>query len=423
MSKNIRSVPQADVSAPPTTAPRIIYLGGYVDEAIVRERGLRSHNAAGSNRMVRIGRALAAAGYRPVLLSPATSLRAWVWGAFLHPVRLRRAGQTPVVFSAMVNVPALNVLIAPLLQFVALRSLLRRGNVTGAVIYNFNPSLVVLTAYMKYVWQLRVVQDVEDISEPRLRDWLPSSSTNPVQQIVFWICQHIISRMVDGYFVPTRRFLKHLPQGSKRAVVTGCIAVDRSIPQASASPLRVLFAGKVEREHGIETFVRALKILDARETGARIQVDITGTGDLAHWVERELRSLRRVNAQFHGFVSSPAYRGILKAAHVCVALQDASGRHAQYKTPSKVYEFLGYAKAVIATDVGDIAALGREVLVILPVLRPEVLAAALERMAENPRETATMRQLARAHAEKNFSYRAVGAVLHALLDPKDSFKA
>lgn len=394
---------------------RVVYLGGYVDEGIVRERALRSHNAAGSNRMVRIARALAAAGFRPILLSPATSLRAGRRGTRVYPSRVHRAGRVPVVFAAMVNIPGLNVLVSPVMQFLALRGVLRKGDTVAAVIYNFNPSLVLLAAYLKYVWRLPLVQNVEDVSEPRLSDWLPGAHARPVQQLVFWISQHIIARMVAGYIVPTRRFLDHLPAKTGVAVVTGCIAIEGEAPQTAAPPLRVLFAGKIEREHGVHTLVEALKLLDDCSPAPEIEVDVTGGGDMADWVRHEFAGLTRIRARYHGFVSGEVYRELLISAQICVALQDPEGRYASFKTPSKVYEFLGYGKAVIATDVGDIAELDGDILIVLPALDATALAAALGRLAGDPEATASLRRRAWAFAGTHFSYQAVGAVLRDLI--------
>ena len=256
----IAGEPISETTSSATNTPRVIYLGAYVDELIILERGLPISQRG---RVQQDGSSRAGpdcCGFRPVLLSPATSFRAWTWGSLLRPVRIHRAGPIPVVFAAMVNIPGLNILAAPLLQFLALRGLLRKGGTVGAVIYNFNPSLVLLAIYMKYIWKIRLVQNIEDISVPRLCDWLPNSGTRPVQQLVYWICQHAIARIVDDYVVPTRRFLAHLPKKPASAVVSGCIAINEDEPQHPARPLRVLYAGSIEREHGAHVFVNALKI-------------------------------------------------------------------------------------------------------------------------------------------------------------------
>lgn len=398
---------------------RVIYLGGYVDDAIVRERGLSTHNAAGSNRMARIAQALAAAGLRPVLLSPATSLRAGRRGQLLYPLRIHRAGRAPVIFAAVLNIPGLNIATTVLMQFIALRGILRKGNVKTAVVYNYNISLVLLSAYLKYCWHLPLVHNVEDIAEPRMLDWLPGRRARPVQQLVYWVCQHAIARIASSYVVPTRRFLDHLPQKSAVAVVTGCIAIQGAPPLPASPPLRVLFAGKIECEHGVHTLVEALKLLDAQSPVPAIEVDVTGGGEMADWVRRELADLTSIPARYHGFVTGSKYRELLSAAHVCVAQQDPKGRHASFKTPSKVYEFLGYGKAVIATDVGDIGELDGDALIALPALDPAALADVLNNLASDTNKTVSLRRRARAHAEAHFTYLTVGKSLHELMQKNE----
>lgn len=398
----------------PPARPRVLYIGGYLDEVIVRERGLPTHNAAGSNRMARLGRALAAGGYRPVLLSPGTSLRARSAGPLLMPVRVHRSGPVPVVFARMLNLPGLNILVAPFVMLVSMCTLLRKGNVAAVIVYNFNPTFVLLTLYLRLFFGGVLLQNVEDVSEPRLADWLPGSSARPMQQLVFWVCMHLIARMVDGYVVPTRRFLAHLPYRERQALITGCIAVEAVSLRPEPPPLRVLFAGKFEPEHGSLAFLEALRLLDAEVPAGQIEINIVGPGSKS----ADLAGLRNIRGHSHGFVSAHAYRDLLTRAQVCVALQDPAGRYANLKTPSKFYEFLGYGKAVVATNVGDIAEIENDVLILLPQLSGAAVAAALRKLAEDPAATLALRQAAFSHSKRHFAYPAVGAVLRQLLSPK-----
>lgn len=395
---------------------RVLYLGSFLDEAIVAERGLRSHNAAGSNRMQRLSQALRRAGFRPILLSPATSLRAVrKGGPWLHPARVRRRGGMAVVHAPALNVIGLNMLTAPFFQLAVMRRI-RRRPLKGGIVYNFSPGLVLLTAWLAMTSGLRIVNNVEDVSVPVLSDWSRGSEARPVQQLVFWLCMHLVARMSDAYLVPTRRFLSYLPRKTSVEVVTGCIDIPSQADDVPAPPpLRVLYAGKVEREHGIVQFVEALEMLDRTGAATRLRADISGAGPMSDWVAGRLATLRSLPVTQHGFVSRAEYAELLGAAHVCVVLQDPDGRYADFKTPSKIYEFLGHGKAVITTPVGDVGELPRDALVLLGDLSAKEIAAHLDRLATGPERVAELQHNAGTHAVEAFSYETVGRRLGRLL--------
>jgi glycosyltransferase involved in cell wall biosynthesis len=399
--------------------PRVIYVGPYLDEIIVRERGLRGHNAAGSNRMARIGRALAAAGLRPIILSPATSLQAKAAKGVMLPRRVHKTGPVAVVYATCVNIMGLNVLASVVTQFLTLRALIYREPLSGVIFYNSNAANILMAVYLRFFTRLRILHNVEDIYEPQFSDWTSGSGARPLQNLTFWVGQKLMGLMVDGYIVPTERFLARLATRPTACVITGCIDIKGAPPRTPIAPFRVLYAGKVEREHGIRHFIEALQILDGSGNPPIIEADISGTGDQSYFAAEAVKSLVNIKARFHGFVSKDAYSRLLADADICLALQDPAGRNAQLKTPSKVYEFIGYGKAVIATDVGDLAHLSPDVLKIMPTLGANELAALIERLSNDAKATARLQNAARNHAVNHYSYESVGEVIARMINPSD----
>lgn len=366
--------------------------------------------------MDRLAQALHSGGYRPVILSPAASLRMKSPELF-HKACLRRRQGAPAIFAPVINIFGLNVLSSWIFQFICLRNILRSNKVCGVVIYNFNPSLVIMCAYLKWIRRLPVINNVEDVSVPSLKDWQAETEARPVQQIIFSVCMNLVARMSAAYVVPTRRFLDYLPPKKHSSVVTGCIETttfDRFSTLERFQSLRVMFAGKVEREHGIVEFIQALKQLDAMVEPPNLQVDISGTGSMADWVHAQVGHLRKIKVTYHGFVTVADYKILLQRAQVCVALQNPTGRYAEFKTPSKVYEFLGRGKAVIATDVGDIRDMPDGTILMIDKLESTSIAAKLLWLCADPARTVGLQAAAQRHAEKNFSFAAVGMALKAL---------
>ena len=119
---------------------------------------------------------------------------------------------------------------------------------------------------------------------------------------------HLVARMSNAYLVPTQRFLSYLPRKRAVEVVTGCIDIPpRADDFAIPPPLRVLYAGKIEREHGIVQFVEVLETLDVTPAAARLEADISGAGPMSDWVAGRLGRLTRIEARQHGFVTSAQY--------------------------------------------------------------------------------------------------------------------
>lgn len=398
---------------------RIMYLGSHLDETIVKERGLRSHNAAGSNRMKRLALALRAADFRPIIVSPATSLRAHSpSGPLLHPARVRRVNGIAVIYAPALNIVGLGALTSLFFQIVVILRV-RRQNLAGAIIYNFSPGLALLALWLALERKLTLVNNIEDVSVPSLSDWSRNADARPIQQLVFWACMNIVARVSDSYVVPTKRFLDYLPR-RRTETVTGCIHTPTTMSSNTPQPpLRLLYAGKIEREHGILQFADALLALDTKSAAKLVHVDVTGAGSETNKLAQKLRGLKNLNATLHGFVSSVQYGELLANAHVCVALQNPRGRYAEFKTPSKIYEFLGFGKAVIATPVGDIASLPHDTLIVIEQLDATSIANAILELVEGPDRTRSLQICAHDYARSNFSYAKVGARLSGLFESRE----
>lgn len=397
---------------------RIVYVGSFLDEAIVTERGLTSHNAAGSNRINRVSQALRAGGYRPVIISPAASLRMKSFGKLLHVGRLRRSQGASVIFAPVIGIFGFNIFSSFFFQLLTLKRTLESGKVCGVIIYNFNPSMVVICAYIKWIWRLPIINNIEDVSVPTLSDWSPRAEARPLQQIIFSVCMNLVAKMSDAYIVPAKRFLGYLPSNIPAIVVTGCISGEDNprvnFLRKDEIPV-VLYAGKLEREHGIVEFVRALQRIDHTENLSRLKVCISGSGRMSEWVRQEIAGIKSFDVVFYGFLSKAEYSDLLNSSHICVAFQDPSGRYGNYKTPSKVYEFLGHGKAVIATAVGDIRDVPRESILIIDQLDVENIVNCLLWLSSDSSRVATMQLSAKQYSEQYFSYKAVGGLLRQLI--------
>jgi glycosyltransferase involved in cell wall biosynthesis len=129
----------------------------------------------------------------------------------------------------------------------------------------------------------------------------------------------------------------------------------------------VFFSGKIETEHGVDTLMQAISMLESnpRPDGVVVHFDICGGGSKLDWVKSMIADVRVNRVAIHGFVSDLKYAELLCGSDMCLVLQKANGRHSSFKTPSKGYEYMAYGKAVAVTDVGDFASLPVDTRVLL----------------------------------------------------------
>ncbi len=84
---------------------------------------------------------------------------------------------------------------------------------------------------------------------------------------------------------------------------------ESSSRNGESQPLRLLFAGKIEFEHGIACLLAALGRLTERpQLATRLQVDICGTGSKESWLVDNLQQMGGLQIRYHGFLSDEKYK-------------------------------------------------------------------------------------------------------------------
>lgn len=397
----------------------ILYVGGYLNEGIVNQRGLPSRNSAGSNRMHRIANALKSSGRRIIIASPGVSMKIAFKNFFFYPATITKTGKAPVFFNSTIGSPFLGMVYTFFSMPFSLFFLHKRKKFSSVIIYNFSPMLVIIAFVFKFFFRVPVFQNIEDISYPKISDWSRKTEVRPFQQIIFFCCLRLISAISSGYIIPTRKFIKFLNKKKPCIIVTGCINIKPNnliFHNGNNDSINILFSGKIEFAHGIDKFIEAMLILDKSvKINAKVKVDISGYGSKAEWLKYKLQKFKNLNINYHGFIPDSSYENILNSANICIALQDPKGRYSNNKTPSKVYEYLGYHKTVIATDVGDLAILPEEIITICKPFNEKILSKLILYFINNKSISDKQALKAGKYAYKNYSYNKVGKDLSTFI--------
>jgi glycosyltransferase involved in cell wall biosynthesis len=340
-------------------AKRVLFICGYRTGEIVRERGLPSLNVAGNNRSVRIAEALEAAGADVLLLSSATTLRQKWMKKIFHDRKETQWRSIKVIFTWSVGLPFLGALFEPLALCLSVKEAFESRQPTIVLLYNYYPGPLLAALLAKYLYGVKMILDIEDVSVLRVADWMGRGDARPVQQLASWVLLKVGMAACDSVIVPSRRFLRAAQVDKRYAIVTGCIAVDRSAARSqkdTSAPLSVLIGGTLDDNQGLSLVLEAMElIVSSRQSRERLDFHFCGFAQDERKLKERLRALAVKGARVHyyGTLTSDEYRSLLAQADVCVAMQNPGGRHAETNTPSKVYEYLAHGKAVIASDVGD----------------------------------------------------------------------
>lgn len=172
--------------------------------------------------------------------------------------------------------------------------------------------------------------------------------------------------------------------------------------------LTVAFVGTLKPWHGVPSLLHAAALANTRAArpDRRWTVRIIGDGPGRAELEHLAASLG-VEVEFTGAVPPGAVPALLHGCDAAAAPYPAeTAGQADYFSPLKVYEYMAAAMPLVASAVGQIPSIiddGRTGLLV-PAGEPEALAAALNRLAEDPALRARLGSQARRDAVERFSW-------------------
>ncbi len=396
--------------------PRVLYIGPCNPESTVETRGLPSRNAAAFNRMLRLARGMGASyRWNIQVVSAGVNLNIKRGKRVFARTEHHKLNDVAITVLPAILLPIVGFLMEPLIVAGWMLAALFSERPIAVVAYNATiPHLLV--GLLAKITLVPFVYDIEDVPTfASLRASKKHGLTRVIQEASWLFSSSIMKKLADAFIVPSVRFISELNltgrEKGKCLLVTGCVSVTPDQPTIASllrdkRPLRVLFAGKLESEHGFDLLLDAIQRLDSDQAVAgRITFDLCGalgkeftTDDIP----------RRSHVRYHGYVSDTEYATLLQTADVALALQKSSGLHAHSKTPSKAYEFLAAGKVLIGTSVGDLAELYPDNAIRLHPETGQNLAAVLKAIVEHVDDFIPLASRAIEYAFSNYSFEAVG---------------
>jgi glycosyltransferase involved in cell wall biosynthesis len=400
------------------SAERLLYLSYYYPPDVVRSRRLPIRNIAGNNRMKRITGALSSTGLQVHIVTPGICVQCGFTSKLFHGAYRSCEDDIDVTVAPAVVVPFVGAMLELFLFPLWTLLLLHRGRYDGVIFYNYSLSFVLVAVLLRMLG-IPFVAQVEDIVIPTSFDGKVGIETRPVQQLVLCLCMKVVAGLSAGLIFPSRRFRLFLPKNKPYLIVPGCIADSEwgeDHPIQLRTPIRVLFVGPYQTEHGVDLFIAALKLLRSGDPiGEHFTFDCCGADSYPGQLQALSASEGWPVIRLHGLLSNDEYRSLLAETAVALVLQKGQGKHANLKSPSKAYEFLAAGKLVITTDVGDLASHSGEHLILLQHESADELIRIFGEITENPLKYEMIAQAARNFSRRESSYETVGKKLITFL--------
>jgi glycosyltransferase involved in cell wall biosynthesis len=306
-----------------------------------------------------------------------------------------------VEYLPAIDVPGLNQLAATLASS---RWLRERGGWDIAIVYNLGPRQVRAAEWLRQK-EIPVVFEYEDDAAATVQGGAGANSRG-----ISWIGR---ARRAGNGVIAVHEALR-LQIGLDNAdVIEGVVAnelFEFSVrPFQPGLPLRVLYAGGLSSQKGVDLMLEAVETIDFP-----IEVTITGSGPLANQVSKAASHDHRI--RFLGEVSRDVLHDELGRSHVCLNPHRVPDGHTAIVFPFKIAEYAASGAVVVSSAMQETPSQLRESMVTYESETPLTLARALSYAATHYDELCVRAQAGRDYVRNHLSMSAVGGRVEAILD-------
>lgn len=180
---------------------------------------------------------------------------------------------------------------------------------------------------------------------------------------------------------------------------------------AVSEPNLVLFHGTFIRLQGLDTIVRAAKLLEPENVRFRL----VGDGQERPAIEALVGTLGARNVELTGLLPLERIPHEIAGASVCLGIFGTTEKAARV-VPNKVFECIAMGRPVVTGDTPAIRAAFSGELVLVPVGDPEQLARALRELLAAPDRLAELGAAGRARFERDYAEAPLARMLAGYLN-------
>ncbi|MBA4384699.1 MAG: hypothetical protein C0410_08180 [Anaerolinea sp.] len=354
---------------------RIIYLCNAVDEETKNIRHIQFNNAAATNKVFGLVKALQ------------------TQGTDVHVVSLGRGKQTgskerfsiqhksifgfSIHYAAFWHIPIFTHLVGAL-SLASLVQHLIHGYQGKVIVIAYNR----LWHYLPALFFLKLhgskgYLDLEDGNLP---------ARNILGKIIDWVRRILFEYLChDGALLAAKSLTSQVKTNNTFVCYgcTGLLAKDEN--KWVQKPILILFGGSLLFETGVQLLIETITILESQcpELKQKIKFIITGYGsmltDLSHFSESSGKDW----IDFLGDVDREQYLELLKESHIGLCLKLSSSEMGKTTFPSKIIEYASHGLAIISTKVSDVPdLLDNDSAILLDEDTPQYLASIFQKIGD-----------------------------------------
>jgi hypothetical protein len=330
---------------------RSLIIGNYIDDSIIRERGLPSSNPAGSNRMRNIAGAISLGNNITFILSSGSAARIKFSDKWIHPIKFVRKDDSIIIYSSALSIPYLSIIFEQISVALLFINLYRKYKFQIVFLYCYYPSTI-LAGIIAKLLRLKVVEDLQDIVTPKFSDVINNGALFALQQTIGYLLMHISLVISDVVLIPTKKF-RNTFFVDKFLVIDGCYNSNNyKYISSQGDIINILYSGLINEENGRNLFLNTLSSLNNLPI-TNLVFHISGIIEHENEFKAQLQTFSNLNIRYYGFLDTSSFQNLLTSIDVSLVLQNPNGRNSLSKTPSKGFEYMYYGKVVICTNIGD----------------------------------------------------------------------
>jgi len=354
---------------------RILYLCSAVDEETNTARHILFNNAAASNKVFGLAKALLNQNLDIHVVSLGRGRQTGSKEKF--PIQTVNIFGFPIHYAAFWHFPILTHIVSAF-SLATIVKQLSRGYHGRVIVIAYNRLWHYIPAlFWSKISKCENYLDLEDGSIPPRT--LSGIAIDWIRRLLYnYFCQ-------DGALLAAKS-LKNQVKTKNTFTCYGCMDM-LPVQQGkwSTQQTQIVFGGSLLRETGSQLLIDAITLLESQqpELKQKIKFSITGYGTMAKQLSDFSETTGNGWIEFFGDVDRATYLKIITAAHVGLCLKLSTSEMGKTTFPSKILEYASHGLAILSTRVSDVPdLLDNDSAILLDEETPQHLASILLKIGD-----------------------------------------
>jgi len=346
---------------------RVLYLCSAVDEETKTARHILFNNAAATNKVFGLAKALQNQNVDIHVVSLGRGRQTGSKERF--PIEMKTIFGFPIHYAAFWHVPVLTHIIGAF-SLAKIVQQLSRGYQGRVIVIAYNqlwhylPSLFCSKLYGNDNYL-----DLEDGNTP------PESRLKGVS---VKIRHAFFSYLCDSGAILAAKSLKDQVKTKNTFVCYGCMELQPHKQNIlTRQPVQIMFGGSLFLETGAQLLMDTITLLESQQPELKhnLQFTVTGYGAMSDELSKFSETVGKGWINFLGDVDRETYLKVLNTAHLGLCLKLSTSEMGKTTFPSKILEYASHGLAIISTRVSDVPdLLDQESAILLDEETPQHLA-------------------------------------------------